>query len=91
MNDAVATQVEVEWALTGDTGVPADLVDEVLTTLRDTGRVPEAGVDVLRAAGFRLAAEDRVDEIGQAWLELLDAVRAHPDAALTDLPPARTD
>ncbi|MFJ9391723.1 hypothetical protein ACIRON_23070 [Nocardioides sp. NPDC101246] len=87
----VATAGEVEWALAGESAAPAGLVDEVLTELRTTGRTPEVAVDVLRAAAFRLVSEDRLDEVGRAWLELLDAVRAHPDARLADLPPARTD
>lgn len=89
--DGVATEGELEWALDGRSGAPDELVEEVLTELRTTGRTPEVGVDVLRDAAFRLVSEDRLDEIGRAWLELLDAVRAHPDARLADLPPARTD
>ena len=84
----------MEWALAGDPAAPAapaELVEEVLTALRATGRTPEVGVEVLRAAAFRLVSEDRLDEVGRGWLELLDAVRAHPDASLADLPPARTD
>ena len=89
--DGVATEGEVEWALASDLAAPAELVEEVLTALRATGRTPQVGVDVLRAAAFRLVSEDRLDEVGRGWLELLDAVRAHPDARLADLPPARTD
>ena len=89
--DGVATEGELEWALEGDPAAPAELVEEVLAALRVTGRTPEMGVDVLRAAAFRLVSEDRLDEVGRGWLELLDAVRAHPDASLADLPPARTD
>ncbi|MFE7227269.1 hypothetical protein ACFU7D_20915 [Nocardioides sp. NPDC057577] len=89
--DGVATEGEVEWALDGDSAVSAELVEGVLTMLRTTGRTPEVDVDVLRAAAFRLVSEDRLDEVGRGWLELLDAVRAHPDARLADLPPARTD
>ena len=89
--EGVATEVELEWALAGDREAPTELVEEVLTGLRTTGRTPEVGVDVLRAAAFRLVSEDRLDEVGRGWLELLDAVRAHPDARLADLPPARTD
>ncbi|MFD7077958.1 hypothetical protein ACFV9G_27365 [Nocardioides sp. NPDC059952] len=89
--DGVATEGEVEWALDGDSAVSAELVEEVLTMLRTTGRTPEVDVDVLRAAAFRLVSEHRLDEVGRGWLELLDAVRAHPDARLADLPPARTD
>ncbi|EGD42312.1 hypothetical protein NBCG_03389 [Nocardioidaceae bacterium Broad-1] len=89
--EGVATEVELEWALAGDSAAPAELVEEVLSSLRTTGRTPEVGVDVLRAAAFRLVSEDRLDEVGRGWLELLDAVRAHPDARLADLPPARTD
>ncbi|MBG6094475.1 hypothetical protein [Nocardioides luteus] len=89
--EGVATEVELEWALAGDSAAPAELVEEVLSGLRTTGRTPEVGVDVLRAAAFRLVSEDRLDEVGRGWLELLDAVRAHPDARLADLPPARTD
>ena len=87
----VATEVELEWALAGEPAAPTELVEEVLTALRTTGRTPEVAVDVLRAAAFRLVSEDRIDEVGRGWLELLDAVRAHPDARLADLPPARTD
>lgn len=87
----VATEGELEWALAGAADAPAELVAEVLTTLRATGRTPEVGVEVLRAAAFRLVSEDRLDEVGRGWLELLDTVRAHPDARLADLPPARTD
>ncbi|GGU26371.1 hypothetical protein [Nocardioides albus] len=90
-DDDVATEDEVQWALAGDSAAPADAVDEVLTSLRATGRTREVGVDVLRAAAFRLVSEDRLDDVGRSWLELLDAVRAHPDARLADLPPARTD
>ncbi|MER7557820.1 hypothetical protein ABTZ46_12805 [Nocardioides sp. NPDC126508] len=91
MSDSVATEVELEWALAADPAAPVELVEEVLTALRATGSTPEVGVDVLRAAAFRLVSEDRLDEVGRGWLELLDAVRAHPDARLADLPPARTD
>ena len=89
--EGVATEVELEWALAGDSAAPAELVEEVLTGLRTTGRTPEVEVAVLRATAFRLVSEDRLDEVGRGWLELLDAVRAHPDARLADLPPARTD
>lgn len=89
--DGVATEGEVEWALAGDSDAAGDLVEEVLTALRTTGRTPEVGVEALRAAAFRLVSEDRLDEVGRGWLELLDTVRAHPDARLADLPPARTD
>ncbi|MEU6133836.1 hypothetical protein [Nocardioides sp. NPDC047086] len=89
--DGVATEGELEWALAGDSAAPTELVEEVLTGLRTAGRTPEVDVEVLRAAAFRLVSEDRLDEVGRAWLELLDAVRAHPDARLADLPPARTD
>lgn len=89
--DGVATEGEVEWALAGGSDAPGELVEEVLTALRTTGRTPEVGVEALRAAAFRLVSEDRLDEVGRGWLELLDAVRAHPDARLADLPPARTD
>jgi hypothetical protein len=92
VNDGdVATEGEVEWALAGDPTAPDGLVEEVLTALRASGRTPEVDVDVLRAAAYRLVTEDRLDEVGRGWLELLDAVRAHPDARLADLPPARTD
>ena len=89
--EGVATEGELEWALAGEFAAPTELVEEVLTALRTTGRTPEVDVDVLRAAAFRLVSEDRLDEVGRGWLELLDAVRAHPDARLADLPPARTD
>lgn len=95
--DDVATEDEVEWALAGapaapdDPVDPADPVEEVLSALRATGRTPEVAVEVLRAAAYRLVSEDRLDDVGRGWLELLDAVRAHPDARLADLPPARTD
>jgi hypothetical protein len=90
-DDDVATEDELEWALAGDPAAPAAAVEEVLTVLRTTGRTPEAGVEVLRAAAFRLVSEDRLDDVGRGWLELLDAVRAHPDASLAELPPVRTD
>lgn len=88
----VATAGELEWALASESAAPAEQVEEVLTVLRTTGRTPEAAsADALRGAAFLLVSQDRVDEVGRGWLELLDAVRAHPDAALADLPPARTD
>lgn len=90
-DEGVATEGELEWALAGESAAPTELVEEVLTKLRTTGRTPEVAVDVLRAAALRLVSEDRLDEVGRGWLELLDAVRAHPDARLADLPPARTD
>ena len=90
-SEGVASDGELEWALDGDSAASDELVEEVLTGLRTTGRTPEVGVDVLRAAAFRLVSEDRLDEVGRGWLELLDAIRAHPDARLADLPPVRTD
>ncbi|MGH3349169.1 MAG: hypothetical protein ACRDPS_00780 [Nocardioides sp.] len=89
--DDVATEGELEWALAGGSAGPAETAEEVLAVLSATGRTPEVEVDTLRAAAFLLVSQDRLDEVGRGWLELLDAVRAHPDAALADLPPARTD
>ena len=90
--DGVATEAELEWASAGGSAASDEEAEEVLSALRATGRTPEgAEVGALRAAAFLLVSKDRIDEVGRGWLELLDAVRAHPDAALADLPPARTD
>ena len=93
MNESgVATEGELEWALAGESAAASEQAEEVLSMLRASGRTPEAAsVDALRAAAFVLVSEGRVDDVGRGWLELLDTVRAHPDAALADLPPARTD
>ncbi|TQL66901.1 hypothetical protein FB381_0770 [Nocardioides albertanoniae] len=88
----VATADELAWASDGGSAALVEQAEQVLAVLSATGRTPEeADVDVLRAAAFLLVSQDRIDDVGRGWLELLDAVRAHPDAALADLPPARTD
>jgi hypothetical protein len=61
------------------------------TALLTSGHLPaDADLDALRALAYLQTLPDR-PSLGRGWFELLDAVRAHPDARLADLPPARTD
>lgn len=101
--ETLATQDEIDWARTYDawTRLAAtpetlwSLVSEAHRELVGAGTVPEwCGVDLLRGWAFLAVDELRPAEmapLGQHWLELLDAIRAHPGSSLADLPPVRSD
>ena len=105
--EELASQAEIEWASSYDAYARIDATPEMLWAvvepahrhLQRTGEVPGwCGVDLLRAWAFLLTRDDLPAGVasagaglGGAWFAVLDAVRAHPEARLQDLPPARTD
>ena len=101
--EELASQAEIEWAHTYDAyaRVAADpavlwsILEPAHRELRETGQVPEwCGVDFLRAWAFFMVRADRHQgggSLGRDWFTVLDAISAHPEATLQDLPPTRTD
>jgi hypothetical protein len=95
--EELAAEGELTWAAGYDGPAREDLAAlesltaPLLDALLRTGRLPaDAGLDALLALAYRQTLPGS-DSLGQAWLELLDTIRAHPDAGLADVPPARTD
>lgn len=96
----MATTAEMQWALTynGYERV-AENPDALLAVLRpamaayeESGRVPSwAGVDLLRAWAFYRVREAHHSGYGvttRDWDDVLDAIRGHPSARGSDLPPS---
>lgn len=100
--EELASYAEVEWAGTYDAYARLAATPEALWALiepahrhlRRTGEMPGwCGVDLLRGWAFLLTRPERPrgEELGRDWFAVLDAISAHPDARLEDLPPGRTD
>lgn len=103
--EELASKAEIDWARSYDAyariaATPQALwalVEPAHRELLTTGRVPPwCGVDFLRTWAFALTspaiAELGIDTgLGAAWFALLDAISAHPESRLVDLPPGRTD
>lgn len=95
--EELASEAELSWAAQydgpgrDDPALLESLAGPLRSALARTGRLPEdAGIVELRALAFAQALPGS-GSLGRGWLELLDTIRAHPDARLADVPPARTD
>ncbi len=97
----MASAAEIAWAgsYDGYARVAATpqalwrLVAEADEVVRTTGSVPSwCGVDLLRAWAFGATRPEwPAPSLGYGWFAVLDAISAHPEARLADLPPGRTD
>ena len=95
--EELAADSELAWAAAyagphrGDPAALESMAAPIRAALLTTRRVPpDASVGALRALAY-LQTRPGSTSLGRGWLELLDAIRAHPDAGLADLPPSRTD
>lgn len=98
---AMATVSELDWALTydayeriaDDPNALLQVLTPALSEYETTGRVPSwAGVDLLRAWAFyrqREAHHTGFGEVTRDWDDVLDAIRNHPGATASDIPPDR--
>lgn len=97
----MASQAEIVWATSYDgygrlASEPAALhrlIAEAERDLLNGGAVPQwCGVDLLRGWAFGLMQPEWPGaRLGTGWFALLDAISAHPEARLQDIPPGRTD
>jgi hypothetical protein len=97
----MASRAEIDWAgsydgyarIAGDAQALWALLEPADRQLRATGAVPAwCGVDLLRAWAFATTRPEwPAAPLGYGWFAVLDAISAHPDARLADLPPGRTD
>lgn len=98
----MVSDAELRWALdyngyerfaggTGGTEVFIRLLQPAMREYEATGRVPDwCGVDLLRAWAFYRQREHHMDGLGPMapdWDAVLDAIRRHPAATSSDLPP----
>jgi uracil-DNA glycosylase len=98
----VVTQAQLEWAHRYDgyrrLASSPEKLEELLRGARNSyasgRRIPDwCGVDVLRGWAFLLARTDHHQGGGtmaREWLDVLAALRVHPDARERDRPPAGT-
>ncbi|HYF71362.1 MAG TPA: hypothetical protein VD864_01000, partial [Nocardioides sp.] len=95
----MVSEAELRWALdyngyerfAGGGDVYYSLLQPAMREYERTGRVPEwCGVDLLRAWAFYRQREHHMDGVSPMapdWDAVLDAIRRHPAALASDLPP----